>query len=437
MFSIAIVVAAIAPAAFGASPSHKAVSTGGPLTGNALLDELERRAVDFFWNESNPETGFTKDRATNFAENDQHTVASIASIGFALSAYPIGVERKWLDRQKALDRTRLTLAHILSDAESSHGWYFHFIDWKTGRRQWNCELSTIDTSIMLAGVWVAQQYWKDPQVDRDAQAITKGMDWQWFMKEPGGKSEGIFLNMGWKPESGFLDGNWAGYDELLMLYIQGYGASNITTDGWDKIGRKPISYDGHTCLSGGPLFMHQMANGFYDMSERRDRQGYSYWVSTKEATLSNRAYCIDNPKHFDAFGPNFWGLSACDTPSGYNAIGAPPDTNDDGTITPTSAIASLEYTPKESMAFAESMFANHPGAFGRYGFSNGVNPSKSWVGPDVIGIDLGMMLVGIENYRTKLIHRLSMSHPLVQRGFERAGLIVVPGSNQGPLKVDR
>lgn len=412
-----------------------AVSLQAAPSSDALLDEVQHRAVDFFWNESNPETGFTKDRAANLKDSDTYTVASSAATGFALSAYPIGVERKWLKREDALARTRTTLAHILTDFQSEHGWYFHFVDWKTGKRQWNCELSTIDTSILLAGVWVAQQYWKDPQVSRDADSITKRIDWAWFLRDVKGNQPHEFFNMGWRPEHGYIDATWAGYCELLMLYIQAYGASNITTAAWDKIIRKEYRYDGHTYLEGGPLFMHQMSNGFYDFSNRRDRVGYNYWLATKEATLANRAYCMDDPKGFKAYGPNFWGLSACDTPDGYKGLGAPPRAEDDGTITPTSAIASLPYTPKESMEFLVSMRKDHPEAWGRYGFSNGVNPTKDWVGPDVIGIDLGMMLVGVEDARTGLIWKLSMSHPLVKRGYQKAGLKTVRNSNAGPLKL--
>jgi hypothetical protein len=166
----------------------------------------------------------------------------------------------------------------------------------------------------------------------------------------------------------------------------------------------------------------------------RDRQGYNYWFATQQATLANRANCIENPNGFKGYGPNFWGLSASDTPDGYSAKGAYPSKEDNGTITPTSAIASMPYTPNESLAAAEDMYKKHHDAYGRYGFSNGINPSRNWNGPDVIGIDLGMMLLGVEDYRTGLPWKLSMSHPMVKRGYERAGLRHAFGSNKGPLQ---
>jgi hypothetical protein len=241
--------------------------------------------------------------------------------------------------------------------------------------------------------------------------------------------------MGWKPEDAFIKARWTGYSEEKMLYIQAYGFDKtLDRGGFDRTNRERHDYGGYEVLSGGPLFMHQMSESFYNFGNLRDRRGYNYWVETRNATLANRQYCIDNPKGFDAYGKNFWGLSACDTPDGYQAVGAPPS-EDNGTITPTSAIASMPYTPQESKAFAEAMRRDHADAWGRYGFSNGVNPTKKWVDPDVIGIDLGMMLCGLENYRTGMVWKLSKSSPNIKAGFERAGFREAPGSNMGKLQV--
>jgi len=411
------------------------VMTQAPLQGEPLLNELQHRAFKFFWNESHPVTGFTKDRAANFKDKDEYDVSSVASTGFALAAYAIGVERKWVPREQALERTRRTLRHLLTTHQGEKGWFYHFINWETGKRVWNCELSSIDTSILLAGVIVADAYWKDPQVNRDAKAILERVDWRHMMRDVNGKPEHEFFSMGWKPEDGWIKATWAGYNELMMLYVQGYGQADIRSDGWDRIRRDVHTDRGHTFIEGGPLFMHQMSHVWYDFGKRRDRGGFNYWIATREATLANRAYCIDNPNGFKAYGRHFWGISACDTPDGYRALGTPPSKEDNGTITPTSPIASLEFTPKESLEFVNGFHRDFPRAIGRYGYSNGVNVHRDWYGPDVIGIDLGMMMLGVENYRTKLIHKLSMSHPVVIRGFERAGLRAVP-DNSGPLRTD-
>lgn len=409
------------------------VAAPAPLRGEALLNDLQHRAVRFFWEQSHPETGFTKDRASNYGADD-HTVASCAATGFALAAYPIGVERKWLDRKQALVRTRKTLTALLTVHDGHEGWFYHFVDWKTGKRAWNCELSSIDTSILLAGAWVAREYWKDATVTKGVDQLTKRINWEFMMADTKGNHPHEFFNMGWTPEKGFIDATWAGYCELPMLYVQGYGASNVTTTAWDKVTRNVVTDRGYTFIEGGPLFMHQMSHVFYDFSEKRDRLGFNYWVATKNATLANRAYCIENPKKLKGYGPTFWGLTACDGPDGYRGYGAPPRTEDDGTVAPTCAIASLEYTPKESMQMAEGCYADYQYAYGTYGFSNGINPTRDWKGPDVLGIDLGMMLLGIENYRTGLPHRLSMSHPFVKEGFKKMGFKAAPGSNKGALQ---
>src|SRR5579862_3527216 len=146
---------------------------------DAMLDDIEHRAFKFFWEQSHPQTGFSKDRATDFQPNDDHTVASCASIGFALIAYPIGVERHWIDRKAAYDRTLLTLNRLNTLYPNEHGWLYHFVDWATGARMWNCEASSIDTSICLAGMLEARQYWKDKSIDGQVDKFVKRMDWNW------------------------------------------------------------------------------------------------------------------------------------------------------------------------------------------------------------------------------------------------------------------
>lgn len=392
-----------------------------PMSVPPVLDDLQHRAVKFFWEQSNPKNGFTKDRARNTESAPPNNIASSASVGFALCAYVIGTERHWLKREEAINRTKITLNHLMTDWPHQKGWLYHFVDYNTGERAWKCEASTIDTSICLAGVIVAQQYWKDPQITRDANAFAKRMDWNYMTLDGGAKPKESTVSMGWHPESGFIDARWDNWDELKMIYVQAYGYSDISTEGWAKVKRPYVNYKGYEMLAGGPLFMHEMSESFYNFKGLRDLLGYNYWVESKNAALGNRQYCIDNPKGYAAYGPNFWGLSACDVPGGYDAKGAPGSINDDGTITPTSAVASIQFVPNLAIKFAESMRKDHPEAWGRYGFPNGYNPTQKWVGPDVIGIDLGMMMTAVENYRTGLIAKLSMSNPNVQRGYERIG----------------
>ncbi|MFZ4508849.1 MAG: glucoamylase family protein [Fimbriimonas sp.] len=411
-----------------------AIAFGAPLTGTALLNELQLRAFRFFWNESHPITGLTKDRAANFQTSDTFTVASCASTGFALAAYPIGVERKWCTREEARERTRRTLRTMLNQHEHYKGWFAHFTDWSKGTREWKCEFSTIDTSIFLAGMIVAKEYWKDPEVNELSDKILARLDWDAMLTSGGSNPTSLFICHGYRPEEGYLKGHWADYSEEKMLFLQAYGANpKWTNEGWMKHGKTLVDYKGLKLIRGGPLFIHQMAESFYDFKNMRDPLGYDYWIATRNATLANRQYAIDNPQKFAGYGPNFWGLSACDGPDGYNAFGAPGWISDNGTITPTSGIAGINHTPKESLALAESLVKEHPEAWGRYGFSNGINPHRKWRGPDVIGIDLGMMMMAIENYRTGMIHRLSRSNPLIQRGYAKVGFVKSVSNARAPL----
>ena len=241
-------------------------TAGGVVQGPQILDDLSKRAFDFFWKESHPKTGLTKDRANNSGP-DKYDVASIASTGFALAAYPIGVERKWVDRLVAYDRTLLTLKSINDLVEQKNGWLYHFIHWETGKRVWNSEASTIDTSILLAGVFVAERYWKDKKVTAEAERFWKRIDWTWALTDGGAKPDEKLIGHGWRPESGFIGARWsAQYSEEKMLYIMGCGLSAIRTDGWEAIGRKFDTYKGIEFVTGGPLFIHQMSEWFFDFS---------------------------------------------------------------------------------------------------------------------------------------------------------------------------
>jgi hypothetical protein len=401
-----------------------------------LLNDLQRRSVDFFWKESPSDSGFTRDRAPNRTGVNNPSPASSAAVGFALVAYPIGVERGWLKRKEALARTRLTLRSLNTKWPHKNGFLYHFIDVKTHERVWKCEASSIDTSICLAGAFIAERYWKDPEVTREVRKLAARIDWKWMLTDGGAKPDAVHVCMGWRPEEGFLGARWENYDENKMLYAQAYGlADNINRDGWKQMVRKVETYNGVEFIRGGPLFIHQMSESFYDFRGLRDEAGFNYTVASRNAAIANRQYCIDNPKGMKAYGPNFWGLSASDVPTGYGANGAPGWISDDGTITPTSAVAAVQWIPKEAMEFAHAMRKDHAAAWGRYGFPNGYNPNHKWTGPDVIGIDLGMMLLAIENVRSGLPIKLSMSHPVIQKGFRRMGLRKVAGSDSGPLQV--
>ncbi len=405
-----------------------------PLHGSRLLTEIQRRAVRFFWEQSHPKTGLTKDRARNFTQKDTYTVASIASTGYALAALPIGVEHGWIPRQDAYRRALLTLRFLHDKMPHHHGWFFHFVDWRTGQRVWNCELSSIDTALLLIGALTCGQYWPGTEVQRLANALYDRVDWTWMLTNGGAQPQKRVLSHGWTPEKGFLTNNWDHYCELMFLYLLGLGSRRdpLPAESWTAWERNVVSYGGRTTLAGGPIFMHQMAHGYYNFRDRRDNLGWDYWVSSVEATLMNRQYCLDRAGTRKTYGPNVWGLNASDGPDGYRAYGVLEE--EDGTVSPTGAIASVIFTPKLSTAVAQTLYTRFwEKLWGQYGFANAFNLDRDWVDPDVIGIDLGMALIAIEDHRTGLIWRLLASHPSTPRALQCAGFHVTHEPAPRPL----
>ncbi len=402
-----------------------------------LLTETAKRAWRFFWDESHPDTGLTKDRASNFTPDDYH-VSSIASTGYALSAHVVAVQRGWLKRSDAEQRVRKTLRFILDDMFHFHGWLYHFVDWRTGKRVWNCEVSTIDTALLLAGALLAGQFFGG-EVARLAERLYRRVDFEIMRTDGGDKPDEMTLSHGWKPEEGFLKSRWHSYCEHIILYILALGAPHqrVPERVWDAWERPVVNYQGKwEHLTGGPLFMHQMSHHYLDLRGRRDRLGWDYWVSSIHATLASRQFCIDHKTQFKTFDDDVWGLTASDGPDGYRGYAAivmwdKPD----GTVAPTAPIGSIIFTPQEAMRAMQVMYDRYKHRiWGRYGFSNAFNVDRDWWDTDVIGIDLGMALLALENHRNGGIWKLFMRGQEIQRGFQRAGLKVTKEPEPRPLR---
>lgn len=403
------------------------------LRGKALLRDVSRRAFDYFWNESPEPYYFTKDRAPDFAGKTprEKSPASIAAIGYALSSNAVGAHNGWVSRKQALDRTIKQVQFVLDKAPAYKGWYYHFFDTDTAQRVWNCEVSSIDTSLFINGLMVAEGYFKSPKLTKLANQVYGRIDWNWMLTNNGKLPNEKFFSMGYSPEHDFINARWGDYNELMHLYLAAYSLwPQMPRESWGAWQRNPVEYKGTKLLRGGPLFLHQMAQGFYDFSGRRDPQGYDYWVAGRNGTLAQIQYCIDNPKGFKGYSANIWGLSASDNPEGYGAQGAPVDVNDNGTLAPVSATASVLFTPKESIAATEAFVTQYPACYGRYGFVTGFDPTKNWYSPDTIGIDIGQAQLNIENYLNGGPHKWMMSQPRVQRAFRKIGL---RKTAEGPL----
>ena len=452
--AMAVGAASFAPVANGA-PAASALP--------AWFYDLERRTFDFFWNTTNPRNGLVPDRWPTPA------FSSIAAVGFALTAYPIGVERGWITRAQARTRTLTTLRTFdtlpQGDARSGtaghKGFFYHFLDMETGLRFRETELSSVDTTLLFLGILFAGAWFDGADADeatirRLAQRIVDRADWRWFTNDRGP------VSMGWHPERGFIERAWDGYNEGMMVYIVGLGsgARPLADGAWDAwASTYPAFWRGEGAtrhLAFAPLFGHQYSQMWIDFRGIRDatmrRERLDYFENSRRATYANRAYCIANPMRWDGYGRDIWGLTACDGPAdvtlpfkgrqatffGYSARGplGQPDERDDGTLAPTAALGSLAFAPEIVVPAANAM-RRWPGLYGRYGFLDSFNPSfrydvpkvstgtvsktSGWVAKDYLGIDQGAILGAIANTRNEGVWRVMRRSPVIRRGLERAG----------------
>lgn len=383
-----------------------------------LLDEVEQRALKFFVEERNPANGLIRDRAHNWNKGATRSAASIASVGFGLTAYPVGVERGWLDRETAKEMTRRILKFFLTGAANEKGFFYHFLDMETGNRVKNSELSPIDTALLLAGVLFAAEYYQDDEILTLANQIYERVDWQWMLH--GGET----LALAWSPENGFSKRRWDHFDESMIMYLLAIGSPTypIPAASWKAIARPVGSYRDYRMIQMPPLFTHHYSHIWVDFRDKNDGQ-FDYFKNSVHAGLANRAFCMDQSAKFPGYSGELWGLSASDGPFGYRAYGAPPGwAEHDGTISPSACGSSIVFTPAESLACLRKIHEDYQEkAWGQYGFPSGINPSKDWFGPDVIGIDQGSLLLMIENYRSGLIWDVMGRNQPLQKAMESAG----------------
>lgn len=398
--------------------------------GPPTLDEIQQRAVAYFVEQAHPLTGLVKDRARNQGPDDNYTVASVAATGFGLAALCVGAERGWLPWADAQERCERTLRSFDGSGpvtvEGREGFCCHFVDWATGRRVWESEVSSIDTALLVCGALVAGQYFAGTEVQRLADDLYRRVNWTWLLTDGGERPESRFIGHGWRPESGFIPYRWDNYSEHLAQCLLAIGSPRhpIPAECWDAWNRQEGEYAGLRTFADVPLFCHQFSHCFVDFRGLRDRGGYDYWKSAVNATAINRFFCQKEAAIHRAYGEGLWGLSACDYPDGYRAFHAPPNWADhDGTVAPLAALASMPFDPEGALEVAVRLYEGYgERAWGYYGFCDAVNLDRDWFDPDTIGIDVGAALLMIENHRSGLLWRLFMGVPEVQVALDVAGL---------------
>ncbi len=381
-----------------------------------FLELLERKAFGYFWRETNHETGLTKDKASNF-KDDNLKVASIAAVGFALTSYCVAAEKGWISREEAMERTLNTLFFFRDKIENVHGFFYHFVGMENGERVWGCELSSIDTALFLSGALFAGEYF-GCKVKELAQEIYERIEWDWML------GEGDTLSMGWTPENGFLTDRWNKYGEQMIMYLLAIGSPThpIPVSSWHIIRRPIWSYEGYVCLASPPLFTHQYSHLWVDFRGKHDDY-VDYFKSSVNATKANRQFCINNKFNSKSFNENSWGLTACESPAGYRAYGTPPGyANYDGTVAFTAAGGSIPFAPRECISALRWMYEHHKEyVWGKYGFVDSFNIDKSWYSNNVIGIDQGPILIMSENYLSGFIWKYFMKNHDIKRAMQDVG----------------
>jgi hypothetical protein len=392
---------------------------------NRFLEDLSRRTFSFFWEQADPTTGIVRDRARTDGGPSNERIGSIASVGFGLSGLCIAAERGWQPRATAIDRTETTLRWFAERMPHERGWFFHFVNMKTGAREWQSELSSIDTALLLAGVLTVRQcFAEDAEVVRYAEAIYRRVDFRWMLA-----GDPAMLSHGWKPESGFLKARWDHYCELMILYLLGIGSptSSLPPASWRAWSRPTMTFQNFTYISApDPLFVHQYSHAWVDFRGRREGTpaNIDWFENSVTATRAHKAFCLTLATEFPGYSENIWGITASDSKKGYVAWGGPPRNKAiDGTVVPAAAAGSLMFTPDITVSALRAMHRTFGDRiYGRYGFTDAFHPTDGWVNPDVIGIDLGITLLSAENLRTGNVWMWFMKNPEIVRALERAGV---------------
>ncbi|MBN2189858.1 MAG: hypothetical protein JW728_01440, partial [Candidatus Aureabacteria bacterium] len=249
------------------------------LDDDKLLDRIQRSTFDFFWNESDPDTGLIKDRSTKFSP------CSVASVGFGLSVFCVAEQRGWLSREDAYNRILKILKTFKHRVQNEKGFYYHFVDMKTGKRAGKSEASSIDTALFLAGALHAGEHFKGTEIEKMAEELYRKTEWKWMYNKKTG-----LLRMGWLPESGFLTAEWGMAAEEMIMYILAMGSPTypVSPDAWHNW-KRPVRKRGpetYIYCPAEPVFVYLFSHAWIDFRDKKD--GYAnYWENSRNAVKSN------------------------------------------------------------------------------------------------------------------------------------------------------
>jgi hypothetical protein len=379
-----------------------------PLSDDQFVDEIERAIFLYFWEQASSTTGLVKDRAFA-AGNDTRTLSSIAATGFGLTALCVADQRGYMASADVIARVQATLNFLLNQMPNQNGFFYHFVDMNTGQRAGNSEVSSIDSTILMCGILTCRQHFQDQQIVNMATQLYQQVNWPWML------NGGSTFSLGWTPENGFLAGRWDTYSELMMLYLLAIGATvnPIPASAWQAFSRPSLTYQGLTYITNtsAPLFIHQYSHAWFDFRNKQDAYA-NYFNNSITATQAHKLFCVSLANQFSDYSSKLWGITSSDSANAYVEWGGPPAMGPiDGSIVPCAAGGSIPFLSSDCIAVLRNIQSEFPKAWQRYGFVDAFNPLSGWYDTDVIGIDLGIMMLMAENQRTGFVWDTFMKNP--------------------------
>lgn len=387
-----------------------------PREDRLLLKQIQKDSLQYFITYTDPETGLTQDSSRSGSP------ASIAATGFALASFGIASVNGWLTYREAYEKIERTLTTLEQRTPNERGFFYHFLDPKTGKRVWNSEISSVDTALLIAGALIASSYFKGTGLEIRVKRLYDRVDWNWMRN---GSNQ---ICHGWKPKEGFLPYYWDMYSEHLILQALALGAETraVPETVWKSWERQSENWEGNNIVYSytGSLFTYQYSHAFIDFRNLND-DGINYFENSTFATEANQKFCFMNQNDFKTYQNGIWGLSASLGPNGYQAYGAEPgNALHDGTIAPYAAIGSIPFTPVESMKVIRVLYEKYgQHLYGPYGFKDAFNLDQNWWASEYLGIDQGIVVMMIENQiNNGDVWNRFMKLPSMNRWIERSGL---------------
>jgi hypothetical protein len=416
-------------------PSQIVSATSHAMTDEQLLTSVQEAALRYFWDYGHPVSGLARE---GYGFGHRPDTCTSGGTGMGLMAICVGAERNFVTRAEAAARVLQILTFLEEKASRYHGAWSHWILGGTGATkpfsQYDDGGDLVETAYVVQGLLTVRQYFNDAtdpvetQIRQRATRMWEQVEWSWYRQ--GLRSEVLYWH--WSPNYGWRV-NFAirGYNECMIAYLLAIASPThpipaaCYNRGW--AGSEAGYANGNTYYGlkqwvgpekGGPLFFTQYSHLGFDPRDKSDNF-CSYFDNSRNISLINRAYCIENPRGYAGYGDLVWGLTASFNPWGYSAQSP---TNDNGTIAPTAALSAMPYVPAESLATLKHLYHTYGRElWGPFGFVDAFNPTESWFAPGYVAIDQGPIVIMIENYRTQLCWNLFMANPEIQPMLDAIG----------------